>query len=215
MNQGRWLGVGWREGEGNGVMGLQMKPTRERHAWEAVLEKRNRSGQTGGWGPRVGRAWPRSTRASAGHGTHDAPGWLAGSSDAQQGGMTRGRGLACACWRVGRGAGRATERQDGPGEDEDTLGRAKWLGKGARTGWAAAAMSCDGPGWPSGPVRGRVERGGPGRGWADAGREGEKKRKLGFFVVFLHFAIFSSLSISYYLEPNFLLNASSTKSLIK
>jgi hypothetical protein len=38
-DQGKRLGVGWREGEGNGVMGLQMEPTRERHAYEAVWRR--------------------------------------------------------------------------------------------------------------------------------------------------------------------------------
>jgi hypothetical protein len=75
-------------------MGLQMKSTRERYAWEAVLEKRNRGGRTGGWGPRVGRAQARNAHTSAGHGAHDVPAWLAGPPDAQRGGgMAWGRGL--------------------------------------------------------------------------------------------------------------------------
>jgi hypothetical protein len=101
--------------------------------------------------------------------------------------MARGRGLGYARWQVGWGAGHATERWDGPGEEEGALDRAKWLGKGARAGWAAAAMPRDGLGWPSGPGRGRGERGGPGRGWADTGREREKKESwaslLSFYIL--------------------------------
>jgi hypothetical protein len=56
---------------------------------------------------------PRSARASAGHGAHDAPGQLAGPPDAQRaggGGMARGRGLGCARWQVGWGAGHTSKR---------------------------------------------------------------------------------------------------------
>jgi hypothetical protein len=38
-------------------------------------------------------------------------------------------------------------------------------------------------GWLSGPAGGRG-RDGPGRGWANVGREGGGRGKLGFFVVF-------------------------------